>query len=172
MATPTNLPATFVSGDILTAAQMNNLRGAFRVLQVVRATDANSRSTTSSSFTDVTGVSVTITPQSTTSNILVIASFLGLSLNSTTGGNRAAYQITTSANAALSGAESQIIGSLNYTQNNGYFFSPVTMIGFASPASIAAQTYKLRFKASDANVTAYAAGTDTTSQIYAIELSA
>jgi hypothetical protein len=31
MATPTNLPASFVSGAILTAAQQNDLRGAFRV---------------------------------------------------------------------------------------------------------------------------------------------
>jgi hypothetical protein len=40
MATPTTLPASFVAGNILTAAQLNNLRGAFRVLQVVQATDA------------------------------------------------------------------------------------------------------------------------------------
>jgi hypothetical protein len=33
MATPTNLPATFVAGNVLTAAQQNGLRGAFRVLQ-------------------------------------------------------------------------------------------------------------------------------------------
>ena len=38
MATPTTLPAAFVSGAILTADQMNNLRGAFRVLQVVTST--------------------------------------------------------------------------------------------------------------------------------------
>jgi hypothetical protein len=40
MAAVTPLPATFVSGDVLTAAQMNDLRGAFRVLQVVSATYA------------------------------------------------------------------------------------------------------------------------------------
>ena len=38
MATPTNLPASFVAGAILTAAQQNDLRGAFRVLQVVQGT--------------------------------------------------------------------------------------------------------------------------------------
>jgi hypothetical protein len=172
MATPTNLPATAVSGQILTAAYVNDLRGAFRILQVIRDTDTTTRSTTSASFTDVTGVSVTITPQSTTSNILVIASFLALANNSTTGGNRASYQITTSGNTALSGAELQIVGTQSYTQSNGFLFQPVTMIGFISPASVAAQTYKLRFRAEDANVTAYVAGGDTTTQLYAIELSA
>ena len=35
MATPTTLPATFVSGNVLEALQLNDLRGAFRVLQTV-----------------------------------------------------------------------------------------------------------------------------------------
>ena len=47
MATPTTLPASFTAGQVLTAAQMNDLRGAFRVLQVVQATKANTFSTTS-----------------------------------------------------------------------------------------------------------------------------
>lgn len=140
------------------------------VLQVIRAVDSSSRQTTSTSFTDVTGVSVTITPKSTTSSILVIASFLGLAVNSSTTGNRSAYQITTSANASLTGAESQFLGALNYSHGFGYVFSPITMMGFISPNSIAAQTYKLRFKAADADVTAFVAGADTTSQIFAIEL--
>ena len=33
MATPTNLPATQTSGNVLTAAWLNDLRGAFRILQ-------------------------------------------------------------------------------------------------------------------------------------------
>ncbi len=37
-----------------------------KILQVVRATDSTSRSTTSTSFVDVTGMTVTITPQDQT----------------------------------------------------------------------------------------------------------
>jgi hypothetical protein len=140
------------------------------VLQVERDTDTTTRNTTSSSFTDVTGVSVTITPKSITSKILVIASFLALAQNSTSGSCRSSYQITTSGNTALSGAELQIVGTVNYTQSGGYIFQPVTMIGFISPASVAAQTYKLRFRAEDANVTAYVASGDSTTQLFAIEL--
>lgn len=71
MATPTTLPATFVAGNVLTAAQMNNLRGAFRVLQVVQTVKTDTFSTTSTSFTDVTGMSVSITPSATSSLVLV-----------------------------------------------------------------------------------------------------
>jgi len=76
MATPTSLPATFVAGNVLTAAQMNDLRGAFRILQVVSTTktDAFSASVAATSFSsNVTGLEVTITPSSTSSNILVYA---------------------------------------------------------------------------------------------------
>jgi hypothetical protein len=74
MATPTTLPATFVAGNVLTAAQMNNLRGAFRVLQVISTTKTDTFTTTSTTFTNVTGLTATITPSSTSSQILVIAS--------------------------------------------------------------------------------------------------
>jgi hypothetical protein len=72
MATPTTLPATFVAGAFLTAAQQNALRGAFRVLQVVSATSVTAVSTTSSSFV-TSGLTATITPSSTSSKIYVVA---------------------------------------------------------------------------------------------------
>jgi hypothetical protein len=75
MATPTTLPAAFVSGDVLTAAQLNDLRGAFRVLQVVSTAKTDTFTTTSATFTGVTGLTVAITPSSATSKVLVIAQF-------------------------------------------------------------------------------------------------
>jgi hypothetical protein len=77
MATPTTLPAAFTSGQVLTAAQQNALRGAFRVLQVVSTLKTDTFTTTATSFTDVTGLSVSITPQFTTSQILVFAQING-----------------------------------------------------------------------------------------------
>ena len=73
MATPTNLPATFVSGAILTAAQQNDLRGAFRILQVVSGSTNSVTTNSTTTFAD-TGLSLPITPQSATSKILVIVS--------------------------------------------------------------------------------------------------
>ena len=75
MATPTALPASFTAGDVLTAANMNLLRGAFRILQVVSTTKDDTFTSSSTTFTDVTGVSVSITPSSTNSKVLVILSF-------------------------------------------------------------------------------------------------
>ena len=74
MATPTSLPATFVAGNVLTAAQMNDLRGAFRILQVVQVTESTQFATTSTSDVAVPGLSVTITPSSATSKVLLMAS--------------------------------------------------------------------------------------------------
>ena len=73
MATPTNLPATAVTGEVLTAAYVNNLRGAFRILQVISTSATASVSSASATWVD-TGLTASITPQSTTSKILVIYS--------------------------------------------------------------------------------------------------
>lgn len=69
MATPTNLPASFTSA-VLTSSQMNNLRGAFRILQVVTASTSTAVSSSTATLVD-TGLSATITPQSSSSKILV-----------------------------------------------------------------------------------------------------
>ena len=72
MATPTTLPATFVAGNVLTAAQMNDLRGAFRVLQVASTNKTDVFTTTSGTMTDITGLSQAITPSATSSKVLVV----------------------------------------------------------------------------------------------------
>lgn len=79
MATPTTLPGTFVAGNVLTAAEMNALRGAFRILQVVSTTkdDTFSASVAAGASTAVTGLTATITPSSTDSKILVISTVVG-----------------------------------------------------------------------------------------------
>jgi hypothetical protein len=83
MATPTTLPSTFVAGSVLTAAEMNALRGAFRILQVVSTTksDTFSSSLAAGASTAVTGLSASITPSSTDSKILVAVTLNGASAN-------------------------------------------------------------------------------------------
>jgi hypothetical protein len=71
MATKTNLPAAFVAGAILTADQQNNLRGAFRVLQVVTATTTSTVALPNTTFVQV--LTASITPQATTNKILIYA---------------------------------------------------------------------------------------------------
>ena len=73
MATPTNLPAAFSSGAVLTATQQNALRGAFRILQVVQGTTTTLASNSTTTFADTT-LTATITPQSSSSKVLVLVS--------------------------------------------------------------------------------------------------
>jgi hypothetical protein len=73
MATPTSLPASFTAGQVLTAAEQNGIRGAFRVLQLfVQVLDTQQTSTTTT-FADITGASVTITPQAASNKILIMS---------------------------------------------------------------------------------------------------
>ena len=82
MATPTNLPSTFVAGDVLTAANMNLLRGAFRIMQVKNTqTGAVATGTTTIPFDDTIPqntegtefMTVSITPYSATNQLLIQA---------------------------------------------------------------------------------------------------
>jgi hypothetical protein len=77
MATPTNLPAAQTTGNVLTAAYVNDLRGAFRILQVLSTTKTDTFTMSSTTFADVTGLSVSITPQSTSSKIFIMATVSG-----------------------------------------------------------------------------------------------
>jgi len=161
MATPTNLPATAVSGDILTASYVNALRGAFRVLQVVSATYATQVGTTGAD-TD-TGLSVTITPQSTSSKILIAAVHNGFGK----AGNVYAGVYLKRGSTTIS-----ILGTtLANTQTT------LTLIGASanciyldSPATTSATTYKTTFTSSGA--TAYMQTDGATSYIVAMEISA
>jgi hypothetical protein len=144
MATPTTLPASFTAGQVLTAAQMNNLRGAFRVLQVVSTAKTDTFSTTAAVTAPVvvTGLTATITPQSTTSKILVIASVV-------LGGDQAQNQTNSFLyrdGAAIllgdaSGSRTRVTAQSSVA--NAGFVESVTMTYLDSPASVAALTYQV-----------------------------
>jgi|LakMenE18May11ns_1017448.scaffolds.fasta_scaffold9884883_2 hypothetical protein len=143
MATATNLPAAAVSGDILTAAYVNDLRGAFRVLQVVQGNTSTVANNSTATYAD-TGLTATITPQSTTNKILVLVSQAGCSKSAASAFNALALQLlrgTTSIQTFAQfagytgGADARY---LNIGNQNTVFLD--------SPASIAAQTYKTQFK--------------------------
>jgi hypothetical protein len=148
-----------------------NIAGG-KILQIVRATDTTQRTTTSTSFTDVTGMAVTITPQTNTSAIIVIAQFYAQT-RATTGTNFSRFQLTDSSNNSMSGANVLDLGWSNVTYTNpGDLVSPLQLIGYATPATVTAVTYKLRFRADTANVTARVENAINTGQMYAIEVSA
>ena len=141
MATPTTLPATFTAGQVLTAAQMNNLRGAFRVLQVVSASYSTGTTSSSSTFVD-TGLTATITPSSTTSKILVIAVQEGVSKNTGNAANCVDIQLLRGSTVIQATAT-----GVGYTNTDSVLIvGSTTAITLDSPATTSATTYKTQFR--------------------------
>jgi hypothetical protein len=152
-------------GDAMTAVQTYLLNNA-PILQVVRATDGTDRTTTSTSFVDVTGMSITITPQKNDSAILLIATFFATLADS---GAYARFRITDSSNNAISGSADAQLG----VGSGGTFMeAPLTIIGYATPATTNATTYKLRFRRSLGTGVIGLNNSIMTGQLYAIEVAA
>ena len=144
--------------------------GGGKSLQVVRATDTTNRSTTSTSYVDATGMSVTITPQKSDSAIVIM---VFAEVFATGSGGSSAYgrlSITDSSNNALSGAQDNRFGTNVAT--TGSLFAMAVLVAYATPATTSAVTYKLRFTVDSSNVTLQLRNATTTGQLYAIEVSA
>lgn len=131
MATPTNLPGSFSVGQTLTSAQMNSLRGAFRVLQVVYGVTTTAVGASSSTYID-TGLSASITPQSTSSKILVIVNHSTYTLTAGTTGGIQLFRNSTSLQTFL---------DVGYNPG-GNLVSTWATSCLDSPATTSALTYK------------------------------
>ena len=161
MATPTNLPTTFVSGEILTAANMNLLRGGFRILQVVAGTTTTVTTTTSATYVD-TSLTATITPQFNTSKILVLVTQTFLP------------------DVANTDMSIQIVrGATSISAVAGVGFSSASLVvaNFAnnvldSPATTSATTYKTQFKRNSGTGTLFANLNNNPANIILLEISA
>lgn len=154
MATPSTLPASFTSGQVLTAAQMNNLRGAFRVLQVVQTLKTDTftgAGIAQGGETDITGLSVSITPSATSSQILVIANIYGAGLATSTSYNPTfAFRIyrgaTNIGQGAAAGSRSRVAGQTGHMatlNQNLSGLANATAFVLDSPSTTSATTYKL-----------------------------
>jgi hypothetical protein len=122
---------------------------ALPIVQIVNVTDTTTRTTSSTSMTD-TGVSLTITPTSASNKILLMASFSAFSnpgVNRYTGGSYQIYNDT--AAAAVEGTQNAEYGSLLSSAVNQYGYAYFHLMGLDAPASTSAQTYKIRFEATN-----------------------
>jgi len=130
------------------------------VIQVVQSTSTGQASTTSTSFV-TTGLSVTITPQSTTSKILV--TFSGVPFTSSTNyGYYTIYRNSTNLAGGSTTAFSECSTSQVGTNASFTFLD--------SPSTTSATTYTVYFKASSGTVY-WNDGTTTVSTITAQEIS-
>jgi len=134
------------SGISASAAISTSKLGAGAVLQVVQAVKTDTFSSTSTSFTDITGLSVSITPSSASSKIFVFST-------TPVGGNSAdQYNLRLvrdstaifignaagSRSLAFYGIDSSAIGSTAVL--------PQTIVYLDSPATTSSVTYKIQGK--------------------------
>ena len=120
------------------------------ILQVVSTTKSDPFTTTNTSYTDVTGLSASITPRSTSSKILVIASWnLSTATNTSINAVQLVRDSTPIGGGDVVGSRSSGIG-LQYVNNaaaSGYqSFGSQNYLD--SPATTSTVTYKLQIKTS------------------------
>jgi hypothetical protein len=152
MATPTALPASFTAGQILTAAQQNGLRGAFRILQVVSVFKADAFSMTGATYTDVTGLSVSITPQASSSQIIC----MGQINTSTATGGTVFGQLLRGATVIGNGTGGSSINAITTAGEASSIGMDTTPLFFVdSPATTSATTYKIQIRAGGSGVVGY-----------------
>lgn len=143
MATPTSLPSAFVSGDQLTAAQMNNLRGAFRVLQVVYSSygSAKTKASTYTTYED-TGLSATITVSDTNNKVLVLVNQAGVAKDAGNAENRPVLQLLRGSTSLTEWTGTQFM----YTGTALYMNGSTSVAYLDTPGVLTATTYKTQFK--------------------------
>jgi hypothetical protein len=124
------------------------------VLQVVSTTKTDTFSTSSTSFVDVTGLTVSITPISTSSKILIIAQV------SSSGGNGSAHQFKINGGNS-SNYVGDAAGSRTRAVHGGYWIGNQTGVLFSftmmyldSPSTTSSTTYAVQArKGGQANLT-------------------
>lgn len=137
VANTTTLTLPTTSGTVLTSGANTNFP-AGSVLQVVNTTYATVTSTSSSSYTD-TGITLNITPSSSSNKVLILVNISGLFSSSATVGQ---FAISDGSNNLLLEFE----GLTAYSLSSGTSYGEVGTNYLHSPATTSSFTYKIRFK--------------------------
>jgi len=166
-ATGTKDATTFLRGDN-TFASAGATAG--QVIQVVSTTKTDTFGSTSDSFTDVTGLSVSITPSSSSNKILIISNFY----TSVSGTSRVVLYnlVRNSTNILQPSSSGQSAGNFTGASND---LQSISMNFLDSPSSTSSVTYKIQGKGNATDFTWYVgrrSGNDwfTPSTITALEI--
>jgi len=160
---------TIVNADINASAAIagTKLSGAGKVLQVVSTTktDTFSANAASPSFTDVTGLSVSITPSSASNKILVLASY-NLSANS----NDFQYSrlVRDSTAVFIGDASTSRVLASNMSQensNNTGVSASINVMFLDSPSTTSSTTYKIQACTTGTTVYVNRSGRDNASTV-------
>jgi len=163
---------TFTVPSGVTLTNNGTASGFGKVLQVLNAIKTDSASTSSNSYVDVSGLSVSITPSSASSKILVLVNLnIGHSANT----QNSHYRLVRDSTAIANGTD----GYFGNTAGQDYWAPQGVGINYLdSPATTSATTYKIQFKLNTGSYTAYvnARGYDgtmiTSSAITVMEIAA
>jgi hypothetical protein len=115
------------------------------VLQVVSTTKTDTFSMTGATFTDITGLSATITPTSATSKIFVIVNFATSS--SSVSGLNIFNLVRGSTNISQPATNPSFAGTMGAYVDSADWITPVGFNFLDSPATTSATTYKVQMKA-------------------------
>lgn len=148
--------STLKTDAIQTTAGKPILNSTGSILQVIQAVKTDTFSTSNFSFADVTGLSVTITPSSSSSKILVMAEMkVGSNIDYSTSirlvrGSTAIY--LGDLNGSRTQVSSWVTNYFNATSSTyGYAMIPASIIYLDSPATTAATTYKIQLSSYTGN---------------------
>ena len=120
--------------------------GGAGVLQVVSTTKTDTFTTTSTSFTDITGLSVSITPSSTSSKVLLVVNLFG---DNSTAGQAGFVQLVRDSTAVgvgdAAGSRTRATTALSsYAGPNTIYASGANFLD--SPSTTSATTYKVQVR--------------------------
>jgi hypothetical protein len=135
---------TIVNADINASAAIAGTKlSAGAVLQVVSTTKTDSFNTTSGSYTDVTGLSVSITPSSASNKILILAK---VSVGTDSGTNRVAIVLERNSTDIFKG---DTAGSRTYATSSAFSandddIEDINIVFLDSPSTTSSTTYKIQ----------------------------
>lgn len=136
------------------------------VIQVVQGTGGGSGiSTTSTSFSDI-NLSVSITPQSTNSKILVTCNLVGYSYTEPGNDAQAIFNLVRNTTSIM---ESRC-GDHNGNGSRSDDISPITMSYLDSPSTTSSTIYKVQYKVNGSGREAIAYAGNTIGTIIAMEI--
>ena len=156
-----------VAGTVLTSGSNADFP-AGSVLQVVSTEKSDQFTTTSTTFVDITGMSATITPTSSSSKILIIFS-VGLVGNSTAG--QFVYLKVNRNPSGLVSIGDQASARARVSAGNGgtqpYSNSSLTITNLDSPSTTSAVTYNIQMRSQSAGTAKFnSRGDDADSTAY------
>jgi len=158
-ATGTKDATTFLRGDNTFAEA-----GGGKVLQVVQSIFSGGKATTSTSFVDVANASVSITPSSTSSKVLVLVN--ASDVQKSAAGVSGYIKIVRNSTDLIS-----LGNQIGYTANSNWQnVGSVSGTYLDSPATTSATTYKLQFKTDNGTGTFYINSGGSDSMITVMEI--